>query len=364
MTNDPYNEQLSVRLKERVKELSCLYEISKIAQQVEMGLELQIGKIIEIVPFGWQFPSNLIVQISYSDKLFGTPIEVYGLRESILVFQEKVGEISVGYQGLSDEKNRFLKEEDQLLSQIAVEVGNLISRHDQIEKERLLNDQMRRDDRLHILAELTAGIAHELNTPLGNILGYSEILKKSINDERKRKDAQKIVSSALSAREIVKKLMYFSCEMPSNFKRVDINCVLNDTCNLLSLRLKESAIKLKENYDKRSIFVNGDHLQLTQVFINIILNAKDAVQQNGQITLITHEEKHRALIKIVDNGPGITAKDRLRIFQPFYTTKKQGTGLGLSVAHGIIQSHQGSIKVSSEVGKGAVFTISLPIAKK
>lgn len=360
MTQEDENINLSKRLEERVKELTCLYELSKVVQQLELGLDEQIEKILEIIPKGWQFPEHLDVNITYHDKNFGLELNQIGLKESIHINQREVGEIKVGYNNLPNQKNSFLKEEQQLLSQIAIEIGNLIARHEQIEKEKLLKEQMQRDDRLHILAELTAGVAHELNTPLGNILGYAEILKKSIEDKNKRNDAQKILTSALSAREIVKKLMYFSCEMPSNFKPIDINAVVKDTCDLLSLQLKQSNKQIKQNIELEPLIINGDSMQLSQVFINLILNAKDAIAANEKIFISTKALNDFAQVTIKDKGHGILESDLEDIFKPFFTTKQHGTGLGLSVAHGIIQSHKGKIEVKSEKNKGTEFIITLP----
>lgn len=360
MTHENINISVSKRLEERVKELTCLYELSKVVQQLEVGLDKQLEEIIDIIPKGWQYPDKLDVYISHDGNHLGSDLSSVGLSEMITINQHEIGVIKVGYSNLPDEKNSFLKEEQQLLSQIAFELGNLIARHEQIEKEKLLNEQMKRDDRLHVLAELTAGVAHELNTPLGNILGYAEILKKSIEDKNKRNDAQKIVTSALSAREIVKKLMYFSCEMPSNFQPIDINIVVKDTCDLLSLQLKQSNKHIEQNLESEPLMVNGDSMQLSQVFINLLLNAKDAIAANEKIFISTKNWNDSIQIKIEDKGHGIPESDLENIFKPFFTKKQHGTGLGLSVAHGIIQSHKGSIEVKSKIDVGTQFIITLP----
>ena len=360
MTQEDENINLSKRLEERVKELTCLYELSKVVQHVELGVENQLERIIDIIPKGWQYPDNLDVNVSYNGNHFGSELSHFGLSELIKINQHEIGEIKVGYSNLPVEKNSFLKEEQQLLSQIAIEIGNLIARHEQIEKEKLLNEQMKRDDRLHVLAELTAGVAHELNTPLGNILGYAEILKKSIEDKNKRNDAQKIVTSALSAREIVKKLMYFSCEMPSNFKPIDINTVVKDTCDLLSLQLKQSNKHIEQKLELEPLIVNGDSMQLSQVFINLLLNAKDAIAANQKIFISTKDLEDFVQVIIKDEGHGISESDQENIFKPFFTKKQHGTGLGLSVAHGIIQSHKGNIEVKSKIDIGTQFIITLP----
>lgn len=354
------NETLANHLKERVKELSCLYALSKVSQQLEVGLDQQINKMIAIIPQGWQYPDHLEVSLVYNHKQYGADLLSKGIEDQIIVGKKKGGDIAVGYKNLPDEFNTFLKEEKQLLHQICLEVGNVISRHEQIKQDQFLKEKMQREDRLHILSELTAGVAHELNTPLGNIMGYAEILKKTITDKSKKADAEKIVKSALSAREIVKKLMYFSCEMPINFKPVNINDLILETCNLLSLQFKKANNRIVTEFDKNAKEVRGDNMQLTQVFINILVNAKDASASGQNIYVKTVQKNNSIEIEIKDNGEGIKDKDLEQLFKPFYTTKKQGTGLGLSVVHGIILSHNGTINVTSNDKTGTVFKITFP----
>lgn len=361
MKSEKQQGELSIKLQERVKELSCLYKVSNISQQIEMGLSDQLNRIIQVVPLGWQFPRKLKIRLIYNGIEIGDNVNGFGLSHPILVNKEEVGTIQVEYT--DDPQVAFLKEEKQLLQQIAVQIGNLISRHEHIEQERLVNEKLRHEDRLHVLAELTAGVAHELNTPLGNILGYAEILERTIKDKQKKADARKIMKSAVNAREIVKKLMYFSCEMPSKKTQVDINKLITDTCNLLSLQFKTAKIKIERSLPTSAVNVFGDSMQLSQVLLNLLINAKDASTAGQTVKIKVDRKDDVVLIAVSDKGKGIKKEDVSHLFKPFYTTKKQGTGLGLSVAHGIIQSHGGTIQVDAKEGKGAEFLISLTSAK-
>lgn len=361
MKNQTSQEDLSLKLQERVKELSCLYKVSNISQQIEMGLNDQVSRILQVIPLGWQFPRKLKVGLSYNNKKVGDELNGFGMSHPVLVNKEEVGVIEVEYT--DDPQIAFLKEEKQLLEQIAVQLGNLISRHEYIEQERLVNEKLRHEDRLHVLAELTAGVAHELNTPLGNILGYAEILERSIRDKQKKADAKKIMKSAVNAREIVKKLMYFSCEMPSKKTQVDINKLISDTCNLLSLQFKTAKVKLERSLPANSIYVNGDTMQLSQVLINLLINAKDASAAGQSVKITAKRNGENVELSVLDNGAGIEGKYISQLFKPFFTTKNQGTGLGLSVAHGIVQSHGGTIQVDSTKGEGTVFKTIFSLAK-
>ena len=350
-------------LNERVKELSCLYQISKISQQTEAGLLQQLKDIIEAVPSGFQYPKEIHVVILLDNTPIQTqkPIQIFSkIERPLIVNNINRGRLEISYKSAH---LHFLQEEKQLIDQLKSEVESIIYRQEQIEKEKKIQAQLKKEDRLHILGELTAGIAHELNTPLGNILGFAELLQKSETDTNKIKDIERIIHSAISAREIVKKLMYFSCEMPSNHTLINLNQIISDSFNLLKIQLSEKNIVIHTEFSDQLPFITGDGIQLSQVFINIILNAIAASQEKNNIYIRTHTLDRKVTVTIQDEGHGISPSDMGRLFHPFFTTKENGTGLGLAVTHGIIQGHQGTIDVESELNKGTKFTLQFPIAE-
>lgn len=353
-------KDLSLHLQERVKELTCLYEISKAAQKTDQSLDELIENIVKIIPKGWQYPDELKVFIRIDEQEYGnSKMSALHQKSAIRIDNEMRGEIVVFYTNNSKTSNLFLEEEQQLINQIALELSSILDRFEKRELEKIITLKLRYSDRLNVLGELTAGIAHELNTPLGNILGYAELLKKSESDSVKKSDIQKIITSAINAREIVKKLMYFSCEMPSQFKLVNLNDVIIESTNLLQIQLSENKVQLELILSKQVSPIRLDSIQFSQVLFNLVLNAIAAMPTGGVLKITTNVRKEHVILKIKDHGIGMDKKDLVKIFQPFYTTKPSGTGLGLAVVHGIIQSHRGTIRVDSEKGKGTEFTITL-----
>lgn len=357
------SENISNLLDERVKELNCLYEISKICQEYNQPFNATINEIIEAIPQGWQSPKKLKTYITFDKEVFGnnpkiTPPIVAS--SDIIIADEKRGEVVVYYK---DNKHTFLAEEQPLLDKVGTEIAIFVERFEQRENEKMMAEKMRYNDRLAVLGELTAGIAHELNTPLGNILGYAELLKKAEVNPVKKADAQKIISSAKNAREIVKRLMYFSCEMPQQFGVANINEQIEENIGLLQKQLTDNKVQLKLILAHNIPLARLDKLQFSQILFNLILNAIKAMDQKGEITITTALKSENIELRIKDNGIGINKENKTKIFQPFFTTKPkgEGTGLGLSVVHGIIQNHKGTINVSSEPNKGTEFIITFPI---
>lgn len=358
------NENISQLLNERIKELNCLYKISKIFQNYNSPLKEVLDKIIKTIPQGWQHPEELGVFIVLNKNIFGkqnTSKTIVKANTNIIINGKQRGKIVVYYN--DKDQLAFLKEEQPLLNAIGVETASYIERIEQREKEKIMAEKMRLNDRLAVLGELTASIAHELNTPLGNILGYAELLKKGEVNPTKKADAQKIITSAKNAREIVKKLMYFSCEMPHQFGLININEQIEENIGLLQKQLIDNNVKLQLNLIENPPLIRLDKLQFSQLLFNLVLNAINAIESEGKIIVATSINNNQLIIKIKDNGKGMSKENQTKMFQPFFTTKPkgEGTGLGLAVVHGIVKNHLGTIEVNSELNKGTEFIITFPI---
>lgn len=355
---------ISILLNERVKELNCLYEISKICQDYNKSFKTTITKIIKAIPQGWQYPDHLEVYLLFDDEFYGKKLAVTPATiasSAITINKVNRGEIVVYYN--EEKEHFFLDEEQPLLDKIGIEIATFIERLEEREKGELIAEKMRYNDRLAILGELTAGIAHELNTPLGNILGYAELLKKAEINPIKQADAQKIITSAKNAREIVKRLMYFSCEMPQQFGVANVNEQIEENIGMLQKQLTDNQVQLQLNLVDNIPLVRLDKLQFSQLLFNLVLNAINAMRKKGEIVITTRVNNNDLLLSIKDNGKGMSATNKAKIFQPFFTTipKGEGTGLGLSVVHGIVRNHKGTIEVNSIPNKGTEFIITFPI---
>ncbi|WP_353477471.1 sensor histidine kinase [Arenibacter sp. M-2] len=355
------------KLKERIKELTCLYEVTSIIVNCDYDqVEDALKGIMHCLQKAWLYSEVAQVKLISDQYNIATPDfpddPVY-LESSVKVFNKKVGGLQVAYPRPKYNEDDFLKEEEKLLGNVCLEVGNLLERKQIKDNEIIIKRKMERADRLGILGEITAGIAHELNTPLANILGFAELLKTRVTqDTQASKDVDKIINSAIFSREVVKKLMFFACEMPHQMSLVNIGPIIANAVNLMEPSFKKKKIVHELNLGDQPIFLRVDTIQLTQVIFNLVLNAIYFSPVKGKIGITVKETNGNIQISIADQGPGIDPKTRDRIFEPFYSTKPvgEGSGLGLSVVHGIIKSHKGTIKYRSNKPKGAIFTVDFP----
>jgi two-component system NtrC family sensor kinase len=237
-----------------------------------------------------------------------------------------------------------------------------------MEKE-LQDTQVRllQSEKMASLGSLAAGVAHEINNPLGGILIYSSLLMEDFeasNDPRVQ-DLKKIVDEASRCKEIVKSLLEFGRQTESRFEPIDVNKAIVDDLFFLEKQVLFHDIKIIKHLDPSLPPVEGDPNQIKQVFMNMMVNAAEAMSEGGGALTITTgsgSDESSIFISFKDEGTGIPSEIQSKIFDPFFTTKGvgKGTGLGLSTSYGIIQSHHGNIDVESQQGKGTTFTIYLP----
>lgn len=238
-------------------------------------------------------------------------------------------------------------------------VGTDVTRHMELER------QLHHADRLAKIGQLSAGVAHELNGPLNNILGYAQLSAKQQDlPEQVYQDLDNIIRFSLHAREIVKKVMLFSRQVPAGREPVDLNRVIQESLYFTEPLSNRKKIRVSCDFAKDLPAIKGDFSQLRQVVVNLVVNAAQAIGDNGgDITLQTLAGPGQTItMTITDTGQGMSADTLEQCFLPFFTTKDvdQGTGLGLSVVHGIIQSHNGEITAHSQPGKGSRFHVVFP----
>jgi PAS domain S-box-containing protein len=234
-----------------------------------------------------------------------------------------------------------------------------------IEQRRLIEEQIAQADKLASIGQLSAGIAHEINNPLGIILGYTQLLIRNENaDTEKFKDLKTIEKHVRNCKSIVEDLLNFARSSKPDEDIIRLDEAADDVLNFIQQHAGLEDIEVLKSYDASIPEMLLDEKKIKQVLMNLIMNAKHAMGKNGKLHISTemNESEGQVALKIADSGHGIEKKNLVRIFDPFFTTKPtgEGTGLGLSVSYGIIKNHGGDIFVKSKIGKGSTFTIVLP----
>jgi PAS domain S-box-containing protein len=256
-----------------------------------------------------------------------------------------------------------------LLSRDFVSVGRIIL-VDDITERVSLESQLAQADKLSSIGLLAAGVAHEINTPLAVISSYAQMLSKQLkSDARLGPVLDKITQQSFRAAEIANGLLNFSRTSTTEFRETNLNQVIRDTLSLLEHQFKTAQINVDLDLVEALPFINGNPGKLQQVFLNLLLNAKEAMPEGGRLRVATLFDGHVEAI-VTDSGAGIAPEHLKRIYDPFFTTKttpkpgdRRGTGLGLSVSYGIIQEHAGKIHVESAIGSGTTFHLEFPLLR-
>ncbi|HDQ00149.1 MAG TPA: HAMP domain-containing protein [bacterium] len=231
-----------------------------------------------------------------------------------------------------------------------------------------MQNTLMQSQRLASVGKLAAGIAHEINNPLGGILVLSSLVMEDLkSDDPHRENLLEVIKQTMRCRDIVKGLLQFSRQEEGKTEYLNVNDVLSNTLSLIEKQALFHNIKVTKNLNPELPSILGDNSQLQQVFMNIILNAVQAMDDVGELTINTyHDQKNDMVVtEVSDTGCGIPDELIDRIFDPFFTTKEvgEGTGLGLAIAYGIITKHQGRMTVKSKVGEGTTFTIKIPVVE-
>ncbi len=362
-------DHTSQALRERVKELSCLYRIGRIFEGSTGSSDELFQHIVELIPPAWQYPEIASARI----VLDGTRYETPGFEEGcprqsseVVVDAKCRGVVDVIYREARPalDEGPFLKDERKLLDAIARQIAVIVEHQDADQERTRLQKQLMHADRLATIGQLAAGIAHELNEPLSSILGFAQLLKRDAAlPAPGRQDVDKIVAASLHAREIIRKLLLFARETPTFKGPVELNRVVVEAIDLFRHHLEKEGIELVCVLSPELPVLAADAGQLMQVLVNLVVNAVQAMPEGGRLIVQTRLEERHVVCTVEDTGVGMTEEVQNRLFVPFFTTKEvnQGTGLGLPVVHGIVTSHGGTIEVASTLGKGTTFTVRLPI---
>ena len=357
-------------LRERVKELTCLYKIAQLSEQKYMPRKELLKQIVKYLPPAWQYPEIAFSRIIFDGEVYYSP----GFQEGgekqisdIVVNGKTRGFIEVKYSEVKPEidEGPFIKEERTLINTVAKQIALIVEQREAEIDSLRLQEQLRHADRLATIGQLVAGVAHELNEPLSNILGFAQLIQKSSNlSSQISHDIDEIVKASIYAREVIQKLVLFARQIPPKKTRIKFNQIVDDALSLLAPRCKKAAIKINRTLSSDIPEITADAVQLNQVLVNLVVNSIQAMSDGGSLTIETKMNKDHVCLIVEDTGMGISGENLNKIFIPFFTTKdiNEGTGLGLSVVHGIVSSHKGTIKVKSKVGVGTKFIIHFPIS--
>jgi two-component system NtrC family sensor kinase len=362
------NAQLYNSLEQKALEIARLKDFSEnIVESLNVGvLAVDLGGIVE----SWN---------TRMEQLFNVPRhEAVGHQLRALLPEELAAEIAARrdeeqitgiYKQRLHHQGKVLTMNvsiTPLVSKSGERIGRLLLFDDVTQRERM-EEQMSQTEKLTSLGLLAAGVAHEVNTPLAVISNYIQMLAKQMPEGDPRQGIiEKIVKQTFRASEIVNNLLNFSRTSATELADLDVNRVVEETLSLVAHPLKTSQIQVVKQLGPTLPAVRGSANKLQQVFLNLFLNARDAMPGGGMLEIRTAAHNGSVEIEVVDTGAGIPRDHIHRIFDPFFTTKAsgRGTGLGLSVSYGIIKEHAGKIDVRSTPGKGTSFHVEFPAVRK
>jgi two-component system NtrC family sensor kinase len=242
------------------------------------------------------------------------------------------------------------------------QMADALAEHEE-QLRRVTRQQIGRTEKLASIGRLAAGVAHEINNPLTGVLTFAHLMREKPNmDEQDLQDLDLIIHETTRAADIVRGLLDFARERAAIKEPLDINEVVRRTTKLIRNQKLFDRIVIEEHLKDGLPDVDGDMNQLQQVFLNLSLNACEAMPDGGRLTIASRSEGDKVLVSLADTGCGIKKEHFDKIFEPFFTTKPvgKGTGLGLSVSYGIVHQHGGTLELESDEGKGTQFTIILP----
>ncbi len=382
---DRAEEELKRRthdLGERLKELNCLYVISKLAEQPDITTEQIIQGTVGIIPSSWQYPELTKARITLEDRVSSTA----DFRESqwrqaseIVVHGKPIGSVEVYYltEQPADYEGPFLKEERSLINAIAEQLGRTIQRIRLEEERATLKEQLHQAQKMEAIAQLAGGVAHDFNNLLTVITGCVSLAKDALPDDHKAVESLSVVQEAADqAAGVTRSLLTFSHRMKAKKETVKLQASVETSLRLLR-HVLPADIEVETDTACEPIWIHADGTQLQQIIMNLAINARDAMPNGGTLKIAVSKSTPRivglasladpeapvARLVVSDSGIGMEPDVQERIFEPFFTTKPrgQGTGLGLAIIHSIVEDHDGRIRVQSEPGRGTTFFVELPL---
>ena len=381
------------KLREQNRRQSCMCQISEIVKQRrpfleyygKEGIQSLLREMVKLLTSSCQSPGDVSTRIILDDVSYNSN----GFREGQSIRRARIAvagknrgavEVHCLREDSTVRCRSIFPDEQNLVDEVAQLVGLLVEKHEATEERENFKKQMHHADRLATIGELAAGVAHEINEPLGNILGFTQLVGQGLRDcdyqldeigaIQTKQDLERIEAATLHTREIVRDLLIFARQVPPKQVELDINQQLDLVISFFLSRCAKASISLKMRKADALPPIIADQTQINQMMVNLITNAIHAMPDGGDLTIATglcDDDSELSVpcvwLKISDTGIGISESNREKVFQPFFTTKdvKRGTGLGLSVVHSIVKSYKGKIYMESIIGKGTTFTVLLPL---
>jgi signal transduction histidine kinase len=371
--------------RQRMKEMKCLYDIGKAAEESE-NEEQFITKVVVLIPQAMQAPEETSVRITFRDQVFKNPEFQKSsgkIAENLVVGGETMGIVEI----YSSRDNPYLKKRNHLTKTLVDRIGSAIRQlelekslqgyYEQLENEvdlrtkdlEQVQEKLIRSERLAAVGELASGVGHELRNPLNVIRNCAYLLNMSLSektDEEAVKTLKVLDKQIDVANKIVTDLLDFTRIKPPSQSKVDLKLLVKESLSYITVP-ENVAVKSTLNGHTPQIVTDGE--QISRVFTNIISNAVQAMSgpeapRTGELVIDSGTDGGFAWIRFKDNGCGISEDNLNKIFEPLFTTKPKGIGLGLAISKRLVEQNGGKIEVVSKVGEGAAFKVSLPLEQR
>jgi signal transduction histidine kinase len=365
-----HTEDSKDALRERVKELRCLYEVAAAFVELRDDLPACLERVVAALPAACRRPEATAAGLRLDTTWNATPRfadGVDGIAAPLVVGGAPRGELALRELGASGMETGFLDEERSMLQAVARQVGLFIERVEADQRRAATEAQLRHADRLASIGQLAAGVAHELAEPLASIMGFAQLAQKAPGlPEQAHADLARIVNAAMHGRSVIGKLLAFAHPATGAVGPFDLSAAVEEALFLLEAGCDRPGVRFVRELATDLPPVRADAGQVRQVVTNLVMNAVHAVGEmagGGTITVQTRLGDGAVELVVRDTGPGMDGATASRVFDPFFTTKDVGvgTGLGLSVVQGIVAAHGGTIELETSPGRGACFTVRLPV---
>jgi signal transduction histidine kinase len=367
--------------KQRIKEMKCLYDIGK-ATEESHSVEEFIAKVVTLIPYAMQTPEETKVRITLHDQVYKSPDFQKSsgkITENLVAGGETIGLIEI----YSKRDNPYLEKRSHLAKTLAERISGAVRQlelelslrnyYEQLEEEvdkrtkdlEQVQEKLIRSERLAAVGELASGVGHELRNPLNVIRNCAYLLNMAFSEKGDEEaiNTLKVLDKQIDiANKIVTDLLDFTrIRTPSQVK-VDLKNLVNESLSWITL---PPQVTVKSNLNGHATQVRTDPEQMSRVFANIISNAVQAMSsRGGELNIDTGEENEFIWLKFRDNGCGIPPENLEKIFEPLFTTKPKGIGLGLAISRRLVEQNGGKMEVTSQVGQGTTFTIKFPREKR